>query len=81
MRSLTDLDFLNGLKVEREILDEDYENEGDKSRSPVKEIPSEEDQEDDDEEKEIARQKDEKRKRYLEESGLVDSSHRMSSSP
>jgi hypothetical protein len=51
MRSLNELEFLNGLKVEREILEDEGEYEEDetiKSRSPVKEEPSEEDQEDDD---------------------------------
>ena len=48
MRTLEHLEFLNGLKVEREILEEDWEyNEGEdatiKSRSPVKEEPFEED--------------------------------------
>jgi hypothetical protein len=46
MRTLTDLEFLNGLKVEREILEDEGEYEDDethKSRSPVKEEPSEED--------------------------------------
>lgn len=51
MRTLEELEFLNGLKVEREILEEDgeYMDEEDengsstrKSRSPVKEEPSEE---------------------------------------
>jgi hypothetical protein len=45
MRTLGDLEFLNGLKVEREILEEDGEYEDDdgaggsvrKSNSPVKE--------------------------------------------
>lgn len=50
MRTLGDLEFLNGLKVEREILEEDGEYEEDetmqKSRSPVKEEPSEEEHED-----------------------------------
>lgn len=53
MRTLTDLEFLNGLKVEREILEEEGEYEEEdgsmrKSNSPVKEQPSEEDMEDDD---------------------------------
>lgn len=56
MRNLGDLEFLNGLRVEREILEEDgeYMEEEDedgsvrKSRSPVKEQPSQEDMEDDD---------------------------------
>lgn len=55
MRTLADLEFLNGLKVEREILeeegeyaDEDDENSMRKSNSPVKEQPSEEDMEDED---------------------------------
>ena len=54
MRTLSDLEFLNGLKVEREILEEDGEYEDEegnsirKSNSPVKEQPSEEDMEDDD---------------------------------
>lgn len=52
MRTLGELEFLNGLKVEREILEDEGEYEEDetqnKSRSPVKEEPSEEDQEDDD---------------------------------
>lgn len=50
MRTLEELEFLNGLKVEREILEEDgeYMDEDEdssmrKSRSPVKEEPSEED--------------------------------------
>ncbi|CDW80904.1 UNKNOWN [Stylonychia lemnae] len=51
MRSLSDLEFLNGLKVEREILEEEGEYDEDdgslrKSNSPVKEQPSEEDLED-----------------------------------
>lgn len=42
MRTLTDLEFLNGLKVEREILEEEGEYEEEdgsirKSNSPVKE--------------------------------------------
>lgn len=42
MRTLEDLEFLNGLKVEREILEEEGEYEDDdgsvrKSNSPVKE--------------------------------------------
>jgi hypothetical protein len=59
MRTLTDLEFLNGLKVEREILEEEgeYEDEDQtqgenqqprKSRSPVKEEPMLEDLEDED---------------------------------
>ena len=53
MRTLTDLEFLNGLKVEREILEEEGEYEEEdgsmrKSNSPVKEQPSEEDMEDED---------------------------------
>ncbi len=48
MRNLGDLEFLNGLRVEREILEEEgeYLEEEDedgsmrKSRSPVKEQPS-----------------------------------------
>ena len=56
MRTLGELEFLNGLKVEREILEEEGEYEDDdgngssirKSNSPVKEQPSEEDMEDDD---------------------------------
>lgn len=47
MRTLGELEFLNGLKVEREILEDEGEYEEDetqnKSRSPVKEEPSEED--------------------------------------
>lgn len=55
MRTLNELEFLNGLKVEREILEDDGEyveedEEGQhsqrKSRSPVKEEPLEEDMED-----------------------------------
>lgn len=54
MRTLAELEFLNGLKVEREILEEegeylDEDEDGNsirKSRSPVKEEPSEEDMED-----------------------------------
>mmetsp|Transcript_39819 Transcript_39819/g.29375 ORF Transcript_39819/g.29375 Transcript_39819/m.29375 type:complete len:104 (+) Transcript_39819:287-598(+) len=53
MRTLQDLEFLNGLKVEREILEEEQEDEEDdengqgrKSNSPVKEEPFEEDEED-----------------------------------
>ena len=56
MRTLQELEFLNGLKVEREILEEEQEDDEDeeggghiaKGRSPVKEEPYEEDQEDDD---------------------------------
>ena len=59
MRTWGDLEFLNGLKVEREILEEEGEYEDDenlvgmnkqsrKSRSPVKEEPFEEDLEDED---------------------------------
>lgn len=53
MRTLADLEFLNGLRVEREILEEEgeYEEEDEslrKSSSPVKEEPSQEDLEDDD---------------------------------
>ena len=59
MRTLGELEFLNGLKVEREILEEEGEYEDDenlvgmnkqprKSRSPVKEEPFEEDLEDED---------------------------------
>lgn len=53
MRTLSELEFLNGLKVEREILEEDGEYEEEdgsmrKSNSPVKEQPSEEDLEDND---------------------------------
>ena len=47
MRTLEDLEFLNGLRVEREILEEegeymedDEEDRVRKSRSPVKEQPS-----------------------------------------
>lgn len=45
MRTLADLEFLNGLRVEREILEEEgeYEEEDEsmrKSSSPVKEEPS-----------------------------------------
>ena len=52
MRTLNDLEFLNGLRVEREILEEEGEYAEDedelrKSRSPVKEQPSQEDMEDD----------------------------------
>jgi hypothetical protein len=46
MRTLKDLEFLNGLKVEREILEDEGEYEEDdtmKNDSPVKEEPSEED--------------------------------------
>lgn len=46
MRTLSELEFLNGLKVEREILEDEGEYEEEdtlKSRSPVKEEPSEED--------------------------------------
>lgn len=50
MRTLQNLEFLNGLKVEREILEEeqeyeeeDHENSVPKGRSPVKEEPFEED--------------------------------------
>ena len=52
MRNLEDLEFLNGLKVERDILDEETFEEDNtmmKDQSPVKEEPFEEDQEDDDE--------------------------------
>ena len=56
MRTLEELEFLNGLKVEREILEDEGEYEEDefgnstqKSRSPVKEEPYEEDQDDEDE--------------------------------
>lgn len=54
MRTLTQLEFLNGLTVEREILEEEYNEDDedctDKSRSPVKEEPFEEDQEDEEDE-------------------------------
>jgi hypothetical protein len=54
MRTLEDLEFLNGLKVERDILDEEnFEGEGVsslKDQTPVKEEPFEEDQEDDEDE-------------------------------
>ena len=44
MRTLADLEFLNGLKVEREILEDDqYEENSLNGRSPVKEEPFEED--------------------------------------
>jgi hypothetical protein len=50
MRTLSELEFLNGLKVEREILEDEGEYEEDEfgnsthqSRSPVKEEPFEED--------------------------------------
>jgi hypothetical protein len=52
MRTLNSLEFLNGLKVEREILEEEYEEDDEavatgipkqKGRSPVKEEPFEED--------------------------------------
>jgi hypothetical protein len=51
MRVLDQLEFLNGLKVEREILEDEQEYEESesqidatiKSRSPVKEEPYEED--------------------------------------
>lgn len=53
MRTLTELEFLNGLKVEREILEDENEDEeshilnhNQKNRSPVKEEPFEEDLED-----------------------------------
>jgi len=52
MRTLTELEFLNGLKVEREILEESAEYEDgqtEKSRSPVKEEPIEEEEEEDEE--------------------------------
>lgn len=44
MRTLDSLEFLNGLKVEREILEEEQEYEEDEvdstvNRSPVKEEP------------------------------------------
>ena len=53
MRTLTELEFLNGLKVEREILEESAEYDearSEKSPSPVKEEPIEEEDEDDEEE-------------------------------
>ena len=46
MRNLEDLEFLNGLKVERDILDEETFEEDNtmmKDQSPVKEEPFEED--------------------------------------
>ena len=46
MRTLEELEFLNGLKVERDILDEEnYEEEQEqiKEPSPVREEPIEED--------------------------------------
>lgn len=70
MRTLVDLEFLNGLKVERDILEEsqaeeeDEEDQTQKSHSPVKEEPFEEDQEDDDEDYPIVQQQ--KRNQILE---------------
>ena len=50
MRHLEELEFLNGLKVERDILDEEtYEEDqsnAKKEHSPVREEPNEEDQDD-----------------------------------
>lgn len=57
MRTLTELEFLNGLRVEREILEEEAEYEDEdpsirQSKSPVKEMPSQEDMEDEEDNEE-----------------------------
>ena len=61
MRTLSELEFLNGLRVEREILEDEAEYEEEdpsvrQSQSPVREMPSQEDMEDNEEENEIYNQ-------------------------